>query len=247
LRPAALNLPRRSGGSLRVGHPTYACREVLNRRRHDPIRKPLLDGAERRGVRSSGERLRCQRGADRPRGEHANTPHDRAPWPIRGRRCADRSPPTLKAMCLRVFILSDKPLPASVRTRGCSVDSVQLAPEWKAFSSSLAHAAEFTVGGCACALIPSAAHRRAAGHGPSTPPCQLLGAVLDRALVDRRRLRLLIAWAGRESDAPTAIGDITVGDIAEGRLPLSECVSGAPLTGRVVAPTQVARALKSSR
>ena len=159
----------------------------------------------------------------------------------------DRWPPTLHPMCLRVFILSDKHLPASVRTRGCSVDSVQLASEWKAFSSSFFHAAEFTIGGCGCALIPSAAHGRASGHGPSTSPCQLLGAVLDRALVDRCRLRLLIAWAGRELDAPTAIGDITVGDIAEDRLPLSGCVSGAPLRCRVVAPTQVTRALKSSR
>jgi hypothetical protein len=59
--------------------------------------------------------------------------------------------------------------------------------------------------------------------------------VLGRGLADGRRLQLLVAWAGRESEAPTAHGDITVDAIARGRLPSSDCVSGPPLTVRVVA------------
>jgi len=158
-----------------------------------------------------------------------------------GRVHLDRWPPTLNPMCLRVFILSDKQLPASVRTRGCSVDSVQLASEWKAFSSSLSHAAEFTIGGCGCALIPSAAHRRSAGRGAESSPCRLLGEVLDRAGADGCRVQLLVAWAGRELDAPTALGDMTVDAVAEGRLPLSDCVSGPPLTVRVVGATRASK------
>ena len=144
-------------------------------------------------------------------------------------------------MCLRLFILSDKPLPDSVRMRGCSVDPVRPAPAWRAFSSTSTHAAEFTIGGCGCALIPSVAHRRPAGHGTESSPCRLLGEVLGRALADGRRLQLLAAWAERESDAPTALGDITVDWIAEGRLPLSDCVSGPPLTARVVGAARTSR------
>jgi hypothetical protein len=146
----------------------------------------------------------------------------------------DRLLPTLSALCLRIFILSDKPLPESVRVRGCSVDSVRPAPAWGAFSSPSPHAAEFTIGGCGCALIPSIAHRHAAGRGSDSSPSRLLGEVLGRALANGRRLQLLVAWAERESDAPTALGDITVDAVAEGRLPLSDCVSGPPLTVRVV-------------
>ncbi len=153
----------------------------------------------------------------------------------------DRLRPTLSAMCLRIFILSDKPLPESVRMRGCSVDPVRPASAWRAFSSTSTHAAEFTIGGCGCALIPSVAHRRPAGRGTESSPCRLLGEVLGRALADGRRLQLLVAWAERESDAPTALGDITVDAVAEGRLPLSDCVSGPPLTVRIVGAAVTAR------
>jgi hypothetical protein len=51
----------------------------------------------------------------------------------------------------------------------------------------------------------------------------------------------LVAWAGRESDAPIALGDITVDAVAEGRLPLSDCVSGPPLTVRVVGAARTSR------
>ena len=150
-------------------------------------------------------------------------------WPLLG-----RSPPTLGAVCLRVFILSDEPLPPSVRMRGCSVDPIQPAPAWRALSPTSTHAAEFTIGGCGCALLPDVAHRRAGGNWPEIVPCRLLGEVLGRALADGRHLQLLVAWAERESDAPTALGDITVDVVSEGRLPLSDCVSGPPLTVRVV-------------
>jgi hypothetical protein len=156
-------------------------------------------------------------------------------------RLLDRLPPTLSAMCLRVLILSDKLLPESIRTRGCSVGPVRLAPAWKALSPTLTHGAEFTIGGCGCALIPSIAHRRPAGRGAESSPCLLLGEVLGRTLVDGRRLQLLVAWAGRESDAPIALGDITVDAVAEGRLPLSDCVLGPPLTVRVVGAARKAR------
>ena len=149
-------------------------------------------------------------------------------------RLPDRLLRILSAMCLRIFILSDKPLPESVRVRGCSVDSVRPASAWGAFSSTSPHAAEFTIGGCGCALIPSIAHRRAAGRGSESSPSRLLGEVLGRALADGRRVQLLVAWAERASNAPTALGDITVDAVAEGRLPLSDCVSGPSLTVRVV-------------
>jgi len=144
-------------------------------------------------------------------------------------------------MCLRVFILSDGRLPASVRTRGCSVDPVRPAPAWRAFSSGLTHAAEFTIGGCGCALVPSFGHRRAAGHGSEPSPCRLLGEVLGRALADGRRLQLFVAWADRESDAPTELGEMPVDAVAAGRLPLSVCVSGPPLAVRVVGAARSTR------
>lgn len=138
-------------------------------------------------------------------------------------------------MCVRVYILSDTPLPERMGVRGCNVSPIGRVPVSKAVFPMHTCVAEFTIGGCGCALVPVAAHRENGGSGPNSSPHHLLGEVLKRCLSEGHRVELLVSWAGRETDAATQRPEVTVDVVAEGRLPLSECVDGPPLRVGVVA------------
>lgn len=148
-------------------------------------------------------------------------------------------------MCLRIYILSDKPLPERLGVRGCAVAPTTPFAAWLAAYPAFRFAAEFLVGGCGCALIPTLAHGGRAGLRAAPSPHQLLGEVLSRLMADRRSVQLLTVWAGGEPIAPKHGPDVAVDAILEGRLPLAECIDGPPLRFKVVPNTQT-RPLRES-
>jgi hypothetical protein len=139
----------------------------------------------------------------------------------------------MSCMCVRVYIQSDSPLIDRIGVRGCSLTQVEPLPSWKSARPAFPFAAEFAIGGCGCALIAEVAHGHRAGSG-SPSPHKLLAEVLARLLSDGRRVQLLAAWAGRESEAAPQRAAITVSTVAEGRLPLTECIDGPPLRVAVI-------------